>query len=446
MFWELLLPSLLAPKNAPVLAGSGCKLVIGKPREFDSSGFRNHFFELLSNFVSIEFVDVDDIGRKRSVQAEKGRALEACSAVCVRAGALGVFLWPDFILADGTIDRVVTLANQGYEALVLPVPPFKFNTEKKEDEKLVPGRQIVLSSRQLAASILNSVEPELVDEGWHLPGHIRWPPSIVTREDEGFLLHTTSWALLLCDFARLSSETNGIIYAADSSSEVVNRSLLRMYERGTLYVASDFEDIGCLSVTYCLQATCQPLFSSSADGSWLSPDTKYVAKIERLRKAAYDPLLAALYRIPVWLHDRDIAPERRSLVSARSCALADERLQNIPSTEELVTILQHSQHVTSRYFGRWRIPWKFGPQQDHVRLLLERTPTRFLRWIVFLSTESWQYRRPIYRRIKLLLSGDRNSIARISLRLHTVRRTMRMMEISINQKRDTRFSREINSP
>ena len=403
--FAVLLPSLLAPGNAPVLAGvPGCRLLIATSASWRAGISCHRLFERIGNLIAVEFIELApaELG---DASAGIACALERCVARCVADRAFGSFLWPDLLLGDGALRRVLEVIKDGYEAAVVPVPHFRFQRRKRKNEKLggmeeivLSGRRpIVLSGRQLASAILDCLDSDEPLEPANTPS---LPRNLAVKTASGFVFHDTDWAVLFCDFRQLAPSEAGQMAA-------LHGALSRMQERGKLYLVTDSDDLAVLSVVHGVGRGIAPLGAGAL-----------------AQRGAPDPLSRALYLQPAWFHADDL-PQDHETVAAETVRAATAALENRTSDASSRT---RASRQRSRYFYQWRIPWARRAKPDLVRTLKDTTPA--LRWLVLLSAGAWHYRGPIWRRVTAVLRGDRESIRWLLAHLQRAGTMMRAVDQS----------------
>lgn len=371
--WRLLLPSLRAPRNAPVLARSpGCRLLIATTAALKDEISRDYVLHLLSYFLVIEFVEITNFDPQDPAATNAARGLAQCAERCIRDGAFGSFLRPDAILSDGAVARMTELMKQGCAGAVVLSPRVRFQTRSQASDKFIDGQPIVLSGGQLTAAILDCIEPGFLEKrtGAGTDGRRRY-----VAEANGFLCRDTNWSVLLCDFRAVHEVTAGSLDARGQRTAAFNHALFRLHQNGRLHIVTDSDDVCCLAVT------------QSADGQ------PRIAKTD-------DPLLAVLSSTTVSFRADREAPV--------------DPFQSGAPLRPLGVLTRWG--AGSRYFCAWPIPWARDPKEE-ILAILRKTPTAPLRWLLLVFLGLWFYRGRILRLAGALLRGDRGATDWLRARL-----------------------------
>ncbi|HEY3918059.1 MAG TPA: hypothetical protein VGL83_09710 [Stellaceae bacterium] len=373
--WRLLLPSLRSPNNAPVLAQiPGCRLLIATTAALKEEISRGYVLHLLSYFLAIEFVEIEDFDARDPPETNTARGLALCAARCIKDGAFGSILRPDAILSDGTVRRVAELMNQGCEGAVVLAPRFRFDARRRESDKFIDGQPIVLSGRQVTAGILECVEPGFLESSPRKGGS----PYYV-RTADGFVARDRNWAVLLCDFRAMRQDAAGSPRGSGVDEAALHRALLGMHQRGKLHIVADADEVCYLAITE----------SADAPGG---------------RDIADDPLTRLLASAAVSFHaDADVAS-------------AAGRPDSVSSPLQCIAAFVGRRRARPGYFYAWQIPWARDPKEE-ILAILKKTPTAPLRWVLLLLLGAWFYRGRILRLSGALMRGDRTAVDWLRARL-----------------------------
>lgn len=208
-FADLLMPSLLAPGNLPLLTRiDGHKMLVCCPEEDWVELCLHSVIATASRYV--EFVHLASpappSGRHPVDHMAVGHLRAA--ALCFEAKAYGSLLHPDMVFADGFVASLLRHIDRGTQALLAPALRLK-------DKPLLmllgldaPKRgagPIVLTPRQVVAASIASLHDEIAEcelDGLRfstLPNCVWWRNGAA-----GILLHSFTWSPLLIDYGSIS--------------------------------------------------------------------------------------------------------------------------------------------------------------------------------------------------------------------------------------------------
>jgi hypothetical protein len=207
-FSDILLRSLLAPQNLPLLKKSdGHKLLVCCPDD-DWSALEAHT-AAISASDHIEIVHISTPpppdGRHPVDHMEVGHLRAA--ALCFDAKAYGSLLHPDMVFADGFVASLLRHIERGTRALLVPALRLK-------DQPLLAllgldpqkggAEPIVLTPRQVVAASIASLHDEIAECELDGPRFSTLPNCVWWRNGaEGLLLHSFTWSPLLIDYASI---------------------------------------------------------------------------------------------------------------------------------------------------------------------------------------------------------------------------------------------------
>jgi hypothetical protein len=335
LFLTLLLPSMLSPDNAPLLAGvTGCRLLIATTQDDWNYMSRYHLFQRLSYYIEIELVDIGYPGPNDLVQLHMAQGLGRCSRRCFDDKVYGSYLWPDVILSDGTVRRMIELANQGYNAVMVTAPRFNLGHvlhKLSTARQMIPSKPIFLSPRELTRLSADGLHSEFLRFNWDSPHYCHWPISFYVEAPDGFVTHSASWAVLLGNFAALERLADETLAHNTIDAVFLNDNFYQFYQRGEMYVVTQSDKINYLSVTSEQDLTFYPLAVNEHYNApaWVSESIKLAELGRYLAHSSNDPLKRALYRIPIYYNKEDLTPVWK-LVETRTRRIVEKALENTP--------------------------------------------------------------------------------------------------------------------
>jgi hypothetical protein len=399
----MLLPSLRAPGNVPVLAGiPGCRLVIATTSELAKQISKSYECDRVSYFLPIEFIEIPELEGDETPESSTANARILCSERCLRDGVFGSFLWPDMLLSDGAVARMVEWVNGAVEGVLINVPRFKFDGRFHANAKIVHGKPIALDGRELTAYVFEALEDALIEPEWDTLDHCYWPRSQVTATDGGFILHSVTWSVLLCDFRRIRSGTDGSLRLICGSASDFRRMLYEAYGRGALRLVADSDEVNMVSVTGFAELAIEPRQPrKSVKRLQFSYKSGVKALLKDMASTAADPLLRLLYLTPVLFHLEPLGTAWEG-IRCESQRQADRTLE--PSSEQAAQLKR-----------------LFKAESEHAAIEALRTFFQFLVLLIAAVIhepgrqfkKAWLYRGAIGRRLSLAARGDRSSLRRI---------------------------------
>lgn len=219
---RLCLPALLAPNNIPALnVRRNNKFLFAMPKQ-DWDKFTKHpiFLELCA-YVEPILLEISYPPTGVFPCQHMGVGHKLATDLCYQSGAYGVALTPDLILADGTIGKLESLAEQGHQIVLCAALRFseegvfaglrQLSVAHLEQEicteplaisgaKLVKIGVAALHSQTLTYDF-NSLlfAPNSPAAYWRVP------------TDGGILLHSLSWCPLLLDYSAITSHDTKVL-------------------------------------------------------------------------------------------------------------------------------------------------------------------------------------------------------------------------------------------
>ncbi len=216
-FADLLLRSLLAPGNLPMLQWSGGhKFLVCCPAA-DWAAIAHHpAIAAASRHIEIVHVEVEPPPEGRHPVDHMAVGHLRAAALCFEAKAYGSLLHPDMVFADGFVAGLLRHIDRGTQALLVPALRLK-------DQPLfsllgldAPGSSagpLVLTSQQVVAASMASLHDEIVECEMDGPRFSTLPNSVWWRNgNDGLLLHSFTWSPLLIDYGSIPRhEVDGLL-------------------------------------------------------------------------------------------------------------------------------------------------------------------------------------------------------------------------------------------
>ena len=206
---QLLLPSLLAPKNIPGLKNRDkSKFIFVAPLDDWDKIKLSHSFKLLSDLIDIVYFEIPTPMESDNKHLVMSEGHKLASQFTFDAKAQGVFVTPDLMLSDGAVTALEKRAEEGFQAVLCFAIRFGLEgclRDVGERFDLPAEVPISIKPRDLAKIAIDNLHIEskryifntdyFADVPWSL---------ILTKQNlQGILLHTFSWCPLLLDYSTI---------------------------------------------------------------------------------------------------------------------------------------------------------------------------------------------------------------------------------------------------
>jgi hypothetical protein len=319
-FVDFCLPSMLAPGNLPLLqAADGHRFLIAAPKE---------------DWVAIEHLPIMEKARKHvtptlietpapseasyeTVLRHQTYGLKRVLEAAYGYQSFGSAVWPDTILSDGVVAALLRFVEAGHHLVMQPT--IRLAEEGVLSDlaamRMLPAEErcpsiaeaIVVPPRIVADLSIRHLHP---DVAIFEEGHSCQPPCPPYRfwrvpNRQGIILHVFSATPILMDFAVVPPDHAQCLEEWDWESVYIGRTFSHC---GGLYVVSDSDECGILSITPTAISRASRLPTNRFGGHWMPK----LALLHDLRES-----LAAYTR-------RQSDTARRDLFRASVCWHADD--------------------------------------------------------------------------------------------------------------------------
>jgi hypothetical protein len=270
-FVDLFLPSMLAPKNLPLLrAEDGHRFYIATPREDWRAIEALPIMQCLSLHAQPHWVEVsaqpeeESIGDEHARYAAVLRHMKICLRTVLEAAydrsAYGSFHLPDFVVSDGMVDSLLRSARTGYQLVLCPALRQAEEAVLAELESAglwsprsrpsATGKQLTIAPRQATALAVRHLHPEMAVFEDGAEGQPSLPPFRFWRmpEGRGIALQTLFVVPVLMDYA---------IVPADHTRCLDDEAFENVYVSANfencraMHVVCDSDEFMMLSLTPC---------------------------------------------------------------------------------------------------------------------------------------------------------------------------------------------------
>jgi hypothetical protein len=322
---RLLLPSLLAPGNAPAIRHiEGSRLLLCTTKQDWDELEKMSAFRELKQFIELELIEIPFPPPNVGKYLHSGNAFKLAVERCWNDGANATFLAPDVILSDGALAYASKVT--GAEAVLVPAVRYESDgclAALAKRNLLVEGRPIVASARELAAIGVENLHSEIRRYEWSAPWFCRDANSMWwrLRGSSDLLFHTTSWLMLRVNFGALKELNAGSLDHMAHDAVFINDNFFRFRETGQLHFITDSDDVFVLSTTDEAEFSYYPIRTP-----WLNriPVVGSLVKTWTTRlyfaTANFDPFRRWAITIPTFLHGAPL-PENARELSLRTSAV-----------------------------------------------------------------------------------------------------------------------------
>lgn len=324
-FLHLCAPALLAPGNIPCLAANeGHRFLICTTASDWRAMQDDPDYIALAKAISVEWIEMSAPGFDENKYLVMSAGHKLAANMAFAAGARGVYLTPDLLLADGAVRTIERLSNAGSKVILSVAMRFTYEdaVPKIESTRKFAGEPLVLSPRTLAGIALHSMHLETRRYDWSSGCFSETPYSCFWWVTKGgaIVVHSVSWAPLMVDYSTLDSHSTETLETWTMDGDYVYSNF------GTdnaVHVIQDTDELMLISFTR--QADLLGYLSQDdARSNWYNriPIISEAWKTSRLRKAialgATDPLKRRLLSMPVRFHNGKVSERRWAAAERRA--------------------------------------------------------------------------------------------------------------------------------
>lgn len=317
-FLDFCLPSLLSANNLPALDKTrGSKFLICTTLEDWSAMKLTAIFGTLTGYVEPLFIEIPPAPPGVWGCEHMGIGHKKALDMAFRDKAYGVFLAPDCIISDGSIAALERHASTG-KRIVL-VSALRFGEEPlfanlvslgivgRGQHLSSSGEPLTVTGRQLVAAGIRSFHSETVRYGWESrcfsdhPEACWWP----VPDEDGVVVHTTSWGPLLMDYATLERHDTWALEHWTLDGDYLYRNFGAALENA--HVVTDSDEI--------MQVSWAPLADRALDLTPIPSRNGFFGELikgtilrNHILNHGHDPLKCRLLFIPARWHSRPLSP------------------------------------------------------------------------------------------------------------------------------------------
>ena len=253
-FIDFCLASLLAPGNIPAISDKASARLLIATTDDDWAALQSEpTFLAAGDLISVEHVPF--ALRTYSTDHEKMLVMSEAHRSLARrmfdAGASGIFLYPDTVVATGFISRLERLREDGYSAVMFMNVRFANEGMPHEIERrglIKPGQPLALSAKELVRLMIAHMHSELKRSGFDNDfddfGCSSFFWEVVQGQD--LLFHCGCWVPLLIDYRSLRAHNDSAFESSTLDGDYVADNLA---ESDRIYFVRDTDEIFMTSFT-----------------------------------------------------------------------------------------------------------------------------------------------------------------------------------------------------
>ena len=286
------LPTLLYANNLGSVARKHkCVLVLYCKEEEEETINKIPALEHIRNLCEVEIVHIDPESAPNAYVA-MGRAHHHAAVRAKELAAKVIFYNPDGVMANGSLERAVFLAEQGKRAVMAPGPRI---SEGEAELHLKPLIRIEnpISPRDMLKTVFPILHPEMSRYFWDLEDFSSFPSTCWWRvESDGFLIRGFHLHAFMVDFSRIGPID--IMQSDTLDGDFVGQAIGIWQD---IHIEQDSDNLGIFSIT--------------PDDAFYSEPTNEPGSVNALRSTAYAPNVKPFHRymfshaIKMHVHDLD---------------------------------------------------------------------------------------------------------------------------------------------
>jgi hypothetical protein len=418
--------SLLSPRNIPLLdRARGSKFLFATHAQDWKFLSAAPIFARLAEYVEPVFLELPAAPPPEKREDYFGGTLtynlgmmgighQLISERAFRDRAYGVYLAPDSMLSDGSVENLDALARNGIElvlcsALRLAEEPFFEGLGRQgiriEESLVHSGEPLIISGRQMVRAAIAGLHPETLTYEWDAQNFFAALPSAIwwaVPGEQGLLVHCLNWMPLLFDFAAVKEHDASALQNWTLDGDYVYKNLGNPKKK---HVVQDSDEI--------FMASWAPIGYQPHDGDITARRPRNISllrrKFEDVRKGVtfrdgfysgiyFDPLKQEIFFLPVRWHANSINTQWRAVEKRSQAILRD--------------------HVVRPKWGSREAPlwWCVSQTLWRIGMLVSVVvPIR----IGTVAQDFWKHRDKVGFRIVQMLKGDGASWQRAGRRAST---------------------------
>lgn len=420
---DFCLPSLLAHDNIPAIeeVGGSKFLFCTTPNDWDALE-KTPIFHTLKQYIEPYFIEIPLPPSGKSGCEHMGVGHKLAAQMAFRDKAFGVFLTPDLMVSDGTVRALKHCAQNGSKVVLTAALRFGEEPlfENLQALGVLPtdqtpsqsGLPLSISGRQLVKAAIKSFHSQTQRYEWEAPYFSSFPCACwwALPDEEGVILHSLSWAPLLCDYAAVDTHDTSTFDVWTLDGDYIFQNFKNVHD---MHIVRDSDEMMLVSWAPLADRpqslTPNILKRLPVVGEWIKGGILRAA----LLSGIFDSLKQQIFFIPVRWHARALSS---------SWTVKEAECRQILS-RYLGDIAVESQGRSGhRQESMANGPWN-GLQGLGYRALL--IPLVTLGRIWFIASNLFHARKRLQERMQEALAGDGNARMRILQRIVTVWKIIR---------------------
>lgn len=254
---DFCLPSLLSPNNIPILEGiRGNKfLFCTTPQDWETLR-QVPIFQSLQHCIEPLYIEIPFPPEDKSGCEHMGIGHKLAAQMAFRDKAYGVFLTPDLMVSDGTVQVLKRSAQAGFKVVLTAA--LRFGEEplfdnlrdlgvlKPKERHSQTGLPLSISGRQLVKAGIRSFHSQTQRYEWDAPYFSSFPCACWWNVpgEEGIILHSLSWAPLLCDYSAVETHDTSTFDTWTLDGDYVFQNFKNSKE---MYIVTDSDEVMLVS-------------------------------------------------------------------------------------------------------------------------------------------------------------------------------------------------------
>lgn len=310
-FLDLLLASLLSPKNIPAInpARKSKFLIVTTRVDWDALQ-SEPLFQQMRRYVEPVWFEMPFPEPHESKMLVMSKGHRIVSKRAFDDQAYGVYVTPDLVLSDGSLAAMERLAEEGRK-VVLSVA-IRFQQEPLLEEMaqqgyFKPGQPLVLPARDLMRMALRHLHTETLRYEFDAPYFTDYPISVYwwVPKGNGMIIYSFSWAPLVVNYGALHHHDASTFEKWTVDGDYIYRNFP---DPKDVYVVTDSDEIVLVSFTS--EKDLHFDLVRSPGKQWKSQFLMERTKVTWIRSimncSVMDPLKRSVFKQPVFLHSAEL--------------------------------------------------------------------------------------------------------------------------------------------
>ena len=255
-FSDWCLAALLADRNIPAMSSEhraeSRAVIVTTPSDWADLQNDANFIRM-SELIDPVYIEFTPPTPDEPKMLAMSRGHKLASEFAYRNKAAGIFLTPDLILSNGSVEAIVRLAQNGKKVVLCSAVRFTEEgcvKELRDMGALRPGAALSISARDLVGVAVRNLHSETLRYEWGVPYFAESPisPFWHVPGETGLVLYSFSWAPLLVDYAAIPDHDTSTFDKWTLDGDYVYRNFGGGHE-DEIHVVTDSDEIMLVSFT-----------------------------------------------------------------------------------------------------------------------------------------------------------------------------------------------------